>query len=225
MLFRSILPLVTQLRSGDEVEILRDQNHRPPSNWIGIAATGKARAAIRRAVRQTATQRAFALGENVLSMMLEREGVMLDESEAKTLAEALEQPNKRDLLIAIGEGKIGSEDLGNALAQVKGIRKRRRKLDLPVADTADGWFALRATDQFRFRVPGGQRSGSHAKAALAQLDFHTPVRWDGPRCAPAPRHSRARPADYRLSHPFRCADGQARQRRGLGRCPLEPAGQ
>ena len=36
-----ILPLVTQLRSGDEVEILRDHNHRPPSNWIGIAATGK----------------------------------------------------------------------------------------------------------------------------------------------------------------------------------------
>ena len=46
-----ILPLVTQLRSGDEVEILRDQNHRPPSNWSGIAATGKARAAIRRALR------------------------------------------------------------------------------------------------------------------------------------------------------------------------------
>jgi len=182
-----ILPLVTQLRSGDEVEILRDQNHRPPSNWIGIAATGKARAAIRRAVRQTATQRAFALGENVLSMMLEREGVMLDESEAKTLAEALEQPNKRDLLIAIGEGKIGSEDLGNALAQVKGIRKRRRKLDLPVADTADGWFALRATDQFRFRVPGGQRSGSHAKAALAQLDFHTPVQLSGEGVVPGDR--------------------------------------
>src|SRR5690554_4283286 len=83
----SILPLVTQLRSGDEVEIIRDQNHRPPSNWIGIAATGKARAAIRRAVRLAATQRAHALGEHVLNMMLEREGVMLDEAEAKTLAE------------------------------------------------------------------------------------------------------------------------------------------
>ncbi|CAN7231392.1 MULTISPECIES: RelA/SpoT family protein [unclassified Devosia] len=182
-----ILPLVTQLRSGDEVEILRDQNHRPPSNWIGIAATGKARAAIRRAVRQSTMQRAYALGEHVLNMMLEREGVMLDDSESKTLAEELGQVGKREFLVAVGEGKIGSEDLGNALAKVKGIRKRRRKLDLPVADTADGWFALRATDQFKFRVPGGQHAGPNAKAALAQLDFHTPVTMSGEGVVPGDR--------------------------------------
>jgi len=182
-----ILPLVTQLRSGDEVEILRDQNHRPPSNWIGIAATGKARAAIRRAVRQSSVQRAYALGEHVLNMMLEREGVTLADAEAKTLAEELAQPGKREFLIAVGEGKIGSEDLGTALAKVKGIRKRRRKLDLPVADTADGWFALKSSDQFRFRVPGGQRVGANAQTALSQLDFHTPVTIAGEGVVPGDR--------------------------------------
>lgn len=171
----AILPLVTQLRSGDEVEIIRDQNHMPPMNWLGIAATGKARAAIRRAVRQAATQRAFSLGEHILNMMLEREGVMLDDTEAASLAEALGMANRRDLLIAVGEGKVGSEPLATELASIKGLRKRRRKLDLPVADTADGWFALRSTDLFRFRVPGGQRSGPNAKAALAQLDFQMGV--------------------------------------------------
>ncbi|MDP2781611.1 bifunctional (p)ppGpp synthetase/guanosine-3',5'-bis(diphosphate) 3'-pyrophosphohydrolase [Devosia sp.] len=171
----AILPLVTQLRSGDEVEIIRDQNHMPPMNWLGIAATGKARAANRRAVRQAATQRAFSLGEHILNMMLEREGVMLDDTEAATLAEALGMANRRDLLIAVGEGKVGSEPLATELASIKGLRKRRRKLDLPVADTADGWFALRSTDLFRFRVPGGQRSGPNAKAALAQLDFQMGV--------------------------------------------------
>ncbi|MEO9298615.1 RelA/SpoT family protein [Devosia alba] len=171
----AILPLVTQLRSGDEVEIIRDQNHMPPMNWLGIAATGKARAAIRRAVRQAATQRAFSLGEHILNMMLEREGVMLDDTEAASLAEALGMANRRDLLIAVGEGKVGSEPLATELAAIKGLRKRRRKLDLPVADTADGWFALRSTDLFRFRVPGGQRSGPNAKAALAQLDFQMGV--------------------------------------------------
>lgn len=182
-----ILPLVTQLRSGDEVEILRDQNHRPPSNWIGIAATGKARAAIRRAVRHAAQQRAYSLGEHVLNMLLEREGVMLDDAESKALADELGQPSKRDLLIAVGEGKVGSEPLGTALASIKGIRKRRRKLDLPMADTADGWFALRANDSFRFRVPGGQRSGTRAKIALAQLDFHTPVAFSGEGVVPGDR--------------------------------------
>ena len=183
----AILPLVTQLRSGDEVEIIRDQNHVPPMNWLGIAATGKARAAIRRSVRHAATQRALALGEHILNMMLEREGVMLDEAEDKALAEALGMATRRDLLIAVGEGKIGSEPLSAELIKVKGLRKRRRKLDLPVANTADGWFALRSTDLFRFRVPGGQRSGPRAKAALAQLDFHMPVTISGEGVVPGDR--------------------------------------
>ena len=60
------------------------------------------------------------------------------------------------------------------LAAVKGIKKQRKKaLELPTPDKAEGWFALRDTDLFRFRVPGGQRSGPSARAALAQLGFST----------------------------------------------------
>ncbi|HEY0919685.1 RelA/SpoT family protein [Devosia sp.] len=172
----AIMPLVTQLRSGDEVEIIRDQNHLPPSNWENIAATGKARSAIRRAVRQAAQQRAFALGEHVLSVVLEREGIDLNEAESRALAERLGVPGRRELLVAVGEGKIGSEALGAEAAAVKGIKRRRhKKIDLPVANKAEGWFALRQADMFRFRVPGGQRAGVRAKTALAQLDFNTSV--------------------------------------------------
>jgi guanosine-3',5'-bis(diphosphate) 3'-pyrophosphohydrolase len=172
----AIMPLVTQLRSGDEVEIIRDQNHLPPSNWETIAATGKARSAIRRAVRLAAQQRAHALGEHVLSVALEREGTTLDEGESKALAEVLGYPSKRELLVAVGEGKVGTEELAAELAAVKGNRRRRhKKIDLPVADKAEGWFALRSTDMFRFRVPGNPRAGVNAKAALNQLNFNTPV--------------------------------------------------
>jgi len=172
----AIMPLVTQLRSGDEVEVIRDQNHMPPSNWESIAVTGKARAAIRRALRQASQQRAYALGEHVMAMLLDREGASLDDAETKSLAEAMGHQNKRELLIAIGEGKINADDLGNELATLKGIRRRRtRKLELPVADSSDGWFALRATDIFKFRVPGGQSPGPLAKKALSQLDFNMTV--------------------------------------------------
>jgi len=172
----AIMPLVTQLNSGDEVEIIRDQNHLPPSNWEGIAQTGKARAAIRRAVRQAGQQRAYALGEHVLAMLLDREGTSLDEAETKSLAAAIGHPGKRELLIAIGEGKINADDLGNELATTKGIRRRRvRKLELPVADSSDGWFALRTAEQFKFRIPGGQSPGPNARKALTQLDFNMEV--------------------------------------------------
>ncbi len=168
-----IVPLVTQLRSGDEVEIIRDQNHLPPSNWETIAATGKARAAIRRAVRQAALQRAQAKGEHLLSAVLEREGLSLDDAEHRALAEALGQVGRRELAIALGEGKIDPEDLDQHILDVKGVKRRRRKLDVPAPDKAEGWFALRHAELFRFRVPGNQRSGPAAKAALAELDFNT----------------------------------------------------
>ena len=172
----AIMPLVTQLRSGDEVEIIRDQNHLPPSNWETIAATGKARSAIRRAVRLAAQQRAHALGEHVLSVALDRDGISLDDAESKVLAEALGHPSKRELLVAVGEGKIAADALATELAAVKGIRKRKhKKIDLPVPDKAEGWFALRSSDMFRFRVPGNPRAGTRAKTALAQLNFSTPI--------------------------------------------------
>jgi GTP diphosphokinase / guanosine-3',5'-bis(diphosphate) 3'-diphosphatase len=123
-----------------------------------------------------AQQRAYALGEHVLATMLERDGISLDDEEGERLAKAVTYPNKRELLVALGEGKVDTEQLGIDLAAVKGIKKRRKKaLDLPTPDKAEGWFALRDTDMFRFRVPGGQRSGPNARAALAQLGFSTKV--------------------------------------------------
>ena len=43
------LPLTTQLKNGDEVEILIAKGQTPPAAWERIAVTGKARSAIRRA--------------------------------------------------------------------------------------------------------------------------------------------------------------------------------
>jgi guanosine-3',5'-bis(diphosphate) 3'-pyrophosphohydrolase len=168
-----IVPLVTHLRSGDEVEIIRDQNHLPPSNWESIAATGKARSAIRRAVRLQTQQRNYAHGEHLLGMVLEREEMSLDDGEFKQLAEALGLVGKRDLLVAVGEGRVSAADLDDKLLDVKGVKRRRKKLDLPVPDKAEGWFALRDTDMFRFRVPGNPDAGPEAKAALAELNFNT----------------------------------------------------
>jgi len=172
----AIVPLVTHLQSGDEVEIIRDQNHLPPANWETIAATGKARAAIRRAVRVAQQQRFQALGDHAISTLLERDGLSLDEVEFEQLAKALGHPSRRDLVVAVGEGKVDAEALTTEIASVKGLKKRKKKaLDLPTPDKAEGWFALRDTDMFRFRVPGGQSTGPNARLALAQLGFNTKV--------------------------------------------------
>ena len=48
------MPLVTELRNGDEVEIVTSDVQVPPSAWQSLAVTGKARSAIRRATRDAA---------------------------------------------------------------------------------------------------------------------------------------------------------------------------
>ena len=53
------LPLTTQLRNGDEVEILAAKGQTPPAAWERIAVTGKARSAIRRAARDARAQAIF----------------------------------------------------------------------------------------------------------------------------------------------------------------------
>lgn len=174
----AIMPLVTELHSGDEVQILTDANHVPPTSWETIAVTGKARSAIRRSVRSAAQKRAIAHGEHVLSAVLQGEGLSLDDNELAALLGWFEFNSRREFLVAIGDNRVQPDALSEAVAKLKGVprRRKRRDIDLPVADTADGWFALRDNDLFRFRVPGGQTLGESGKLALAKLGFHTKVR-------------------------------------------------
>jgi guanosine-3',5'-bis(diphosphate) 3'-pyrophosphohydrolase len=46
------MPLRTPLNNGDVVEIIKSRRSAPQLSWLGFVVTGKARAAIRRAVRQ-----------------------------------------------------------------------------------------------------------------------------------------------------------------------------
>ncbi len=174
----TIMPLVTQLRSGDEVQIMTDANHVPPTNWESIAATGKARAAIRRAVRAAAQKRAYAHGDYILSAVLRAENTRLDETELAAMIGWFGFASKKDFITAIGENKILPDALSEEISKIKGVprRRKRRDIELPVADTADGWFGLRQSDLFRFRVPGGQTVGDRGRKALTKLGFNTEVR-------------------------------------------------
>ena len=57
-----IMPLVTELNNGDEVEIIRSKAQVPPAAWEEIVVTGKARAAIRRATKNAIRKQYSGLG-------------------------------------------------------------------------------------------------------------------------------------------------------------------
>ena len=47
------VPLWTRLKNGQSVEIITAEGQRPQATWIDIVATGRAKAAIRRALKST----------------------------------------------------------------------------------------------------------------------------------------------------------------------------
>ena len=69
-----IMPLMTELKNGDEVEIIRSKAQVPPAAWELIVVTGKARAAIRRATKNAIRKQYSGLGMRILERAFERAG-------------------------------------------------------------------------------------------------------------------------------------------------------
>jgi len=69
-----LVPLRTQLRNGDHVEILTSDWSRPNPSWLDYVVTGKSRANIRNYLKQQQAGEAVALGERMLDKALESLG-------------------------------------------------------------------------------------------------------------------------------------------------------
>src|SRR6476619_7265477 len=89
------MPLVTELRNGDEVEIITSEVQTPPSAWQSLAVTGKARSAIRRATRDAARAQYGKLGREILERAFSRRGKRFSE-EVLAQAAFAEDPGRRD---------------------------------------------------------------------------------------------------------------------------------
>ena len=109
------VPLVTELENGDEVEIIRSEAQVPPAAWEGLAVTGKARAAIRRATR-VAVRRQFAdLGREIVEKLLAKHERKFVEKEVGGAIPRLGHKNLDDALAAVGRGELSGADVLRAM--------------------------------------------------------------------------------------------------------------
>jgi guanosine-3',5'-bis(diphosphate) 3'-pyrophosphohydrolase len=110
-----IMPLVTELANGDEVEIIRSKAQTPPAAWESIAVTGKAKSAIRRATREAVRRQYGGLGRHILERAFERAGKPFALELLEPALQRLGQPAVVDLLTAVGRGEARSEDVLRAV--------------------------------------------------------------------------------------------------------------
>jgi len=110
-----VMPLRTQLENGDQVEILKSDAQEPQPGWLSFAVTGKARAAIRRYIRQQQRAETIALGEKLYEEIVSRLPVEVGEKAEKAAVKRLKLEDKAALMIAIATNRVSDDDVLNAL--------------------------------------------------------------------------------------------------------------
>jgi GTP pyrophosphokinase len=115
-----LMPLRTELRNGDTVEVITSPQARPNPSWISFVTTGKARSRIRHFLKTLQARESSALGERMLNQALESlkvdpQGITAERWDA--LLREYGARNRQEVLADIGLGKRLSFVVAQALAR------------------------------------------------------------------------------------------------------------
>ncbi|MDL2353010.1 MAG: bifunctional (p)ppGpp synthetase/guanosine-3',5'-bis(diphosphate) 3'-pyrophosphohydrolase, partial [Pseudomonadota bacterium] len=109
------MPLRTVLNNGDVVELIKSRNASPQLAWLGFVVTGKARAAIRRAVRAKEREEVAAIGRKLFDQIVERLPSKIGKKAVKDAVKRLGFGNEEELMAAIGTAKVEDRAVMEAL--------------------------------------------------------------------------------------------------------------
>jgi GTP pyrophosphokinase len=104
-----LMPLKTELKSGDIVEIVTQAGHHPSRDWLSIAKSTRARSKIRAYLKTIERERSAELGRGLLEKELRRFSLSLKslaEADRDHALERLRLKSLEDLYVAIGHGKL-----------------------------------------------------------------------------------------------------------------------
>jgi RelA/SpoT family (p)ppGpp synthetase len=114
---RRLVPLRTQLKNGESVEIITAKSARPNPAWVGFVATAKARYSIRQYLKNLRQNEARELGRRLLDQALRDFGSSLrrvSREQMQALLDELGLNNTNELFEQLGLG----ERLAQVVAQV-----------------------------------------------------------------------------------------------------------
>ncbi|MER9119949.1 bifunctional (p)ppGpp synthetase/guanosine-3',5'-bis(diphosphate) 3'-pyrophosphohydrolase [Mesorhizobium sp. M0954] len=146
-----IMPLMTELKNGDEVEIIRSKAQVPPAAWESVVVTGKARSAIRRATKNAIRKQYSGLGIRILERAFERSGKTFTKESLKPVLHRLARKDIEDVLAAVGRGEVASTDVMKAV--FPDYKDERVTLVAP-KQREEGWSKIRNAAGMLFQIPG-----------------------------------------------------------------------
>jgi GTP pyrophosphokinase len=170
-----VAPVLSQLQNGDEVEIIRAEGHVPPTAWESAVATGKARAAIRRATREAVRQQYAGLGRQIVERAFERAVRPYSDEKLKASLKRLARSSIDDVLAAVGRGEIYSGDVVKAV--YPDFTEERKATPAPMAPGEPGWFGVKANANVVFKAPGVAGAADAGAIPIRGLRGDSPVRF------------------------------------------------
>ena len=136
-----VVPLRTTLENGDQVEILKSVGQEPQPGWLTFAITGKARAAIRRYIRQKQRGEEIKLGEKLYDEIIGRFSPDLaKELGEKALTAAIKRlklDDRASLMVAIATHRLLDSEVMEALmpgsTSAQGVEEAHPRQHEPVS--------------------------------------------------------------------------------------------
>ena len=109
------VPLWTRLRNGQSVDIITAEGQRPQPTWIDIVTTGRAKAAIRKSLREEDRDRFIKLGQELTRVAFEHIGKKPTDKALKTAAKELSLEDAQQLLEYVGAAEISAREVVAAI--------------------------------------------------------------------------------------------------------------
>ncbi len=107
--------ITTEIKNGDQVEILTSKNGFPDPKWIESCITGKAKSAIRRFIRNREIKEFLHLGTALLQKEYRQQKKRMHEKSLIKVINEFDLSDVQELLIEIGKGNINSKEVLNFL--------------------------------------------------------------------------------------------------------------
>ncbi|TGD44937.1 bifunctional (p)ppGpp synthetase/guanosine-3',5'-bis(diphosphate) 3'-pyrophosphohydrolase [Pseudotabrizicola sediminis] len=140
------VPLWTRLKNGQSVEIITAEGQRPQASWIDIVTTGRAKAAIRKSLREEDKSRFIKLGQELARAAFDHVGKKASEKALRTAAKMLGLNDQEDLLARLGSAEL------TARRVVETLYPELARADLEVVDATRPVLGLSDDQAFR-RAP------------------------------------------------------------------------
>jgi guanosine-3',5'-bis(diphosphate) 3'-pyrophosphohydrolase len=121
-----VVPLRTKLKNGDQVDIIQTKKASVQAAWDGFVKTAKARAEVRRFIRQQKLGEFAVLGKSMINQLFLQNNSDMDEEKIAPLLEQFKKKNLQDLYSAIGEGIISRSEIMKILFPDQVLAKKEK---------------------------------------------------------------------------------------------------